>query len=81
MSAAWNISRYPLYAYNIALMSIDAGDVRHAKILLQTYLAKYQKVQNTPYLMLLNDQITHDMLEDYAKSARSRLTAIESGAP
>jgi hypothetical protein len=78
LSAAWNISRYPFFAYNMAMLSIGAGDVKHARTLLQTYLAEYQKVLTSPTLMLVNPEITKDDLENAAKSARLKLAAIQS---
>jgi hypothetical protein len=78
MSAAWNISKYPIFAYNMALLSIEAGDVKQARTLLQTYLAEYQKVLTSNTLRLVNPDITRDELEDLAKSVRSKLAAIQS---
>jgi hypothetical protein len=77
MSAAWNISRYPIFAYNMASWSIEAADERHAKTLLETYLAEYRKVLTTPALRLVNPEITEDELEDLAKSARAWLATIQ----
>jgi hypothetical protein len=78
MSAAWNISKYPIFAYNMALLSIGAADERHAKTLLETYLAEYRKVLTNPALMFVNPEITEDDLEDIAKSARARLATMQS---
>jgi hypothetical protein len=78
MSAAWNLSKYPVFAFNVAVLSMAVGDLKHAQTLLETFLAKYQSVLTTPTLRLVNPDITAGQLEDYAKSARARLAKIKS---
>jgi hypothetical protein len=78
MSTAWNLSRYPVFAFNVAVLSTEAGDLKNARTLLETYLAEYRNILTSPSLMLMNPNITLDELEDLAKSARARLTAIKS---
>lgn len=77
MSAAWNLSKYPIFAYNVALLSAEAGDLKHAQTLLETYLAEYRNVLTSPSLRLVNPDITIGELDDLAKSARARLAAIK----
>jgi hypothetical protein len=77
MNAAWNISRYPIFAYKMALLSIEVGNVKHAKKLLKTYLSEYQNVLTSATLMFVNPEITKDELENLAKSARSKLATIQ----
>jgi hypothetical protein len=80
MMAAWNLSKYPIFAYNAALLSlsVDAEDVFRARTLLQAYLAEYQKVLTSPNLKLVSPEMTERELEDIAKSARVRLAALQS---
>jgi hypothetical protein len=77
-SAAWNLSKYPIFAYNVAVLSTEAGDLKHAQTLLEIYLAEYGNVLTSPSLRLMNPEITAEELEDLAKSARARLAAIKS---
>ena len=77
--AAWNIYRHPMFAYNMASMFINSGDLNHAIIMLQTYLAEYQNVQtDNEAVMYGAPVITKEELEDMAKSARSKLAVIQS---
>jgi hypothetical protein len=78
MSAAWNLSKYPIFAYNLAVLSTEAGDLKHAQPLLEVYLAEYRNVLTSPSLRLMEPDITAEELEDLAKSARARLDAIKS---
>ena len=78
-SAAWNLSRYPVFAYNVAMLSIETGDVIHAKNLLETYLAEYRNVLTSSSLRLVNPEVTADELERLAKSARTKLAALQPG--
>jgi hypothetical protein len=78
MSAAWHISKYPIFAYNMALLSMAEGDDEHAKILLETYLAECKKVMKTPVLRLVNPEIREEKLEKLAESARAKLAMIQS---
>ena len=47
-SAAWELSRYPVFAFNMAVMSSEAGDVKGARTLFQAYLAEYRNVLTSP---------------------------------
>lgn len=75
---AWNLSRYPVFAYNKALFLIAAGDFRSAKTLLETYLAEYRKVLTNPLLTVVNPEMTEEKLEKLAGSARAKIIALES---
>lgn len=77
VGAAWNISKHPIFAFNAALLSFNAGDTMRAKSLLQDYLAAYQGVLKNSALMLASPEISSEDLETLAVSARSRLAAIE----
>lgn len=78
MSAAWNLSKYPVFAYNVAVLSMEAGDLKHAQTLIEIYLAEYRNVLTSTSLRLMNPDITVGELEDLAISARARLAAIKS---
>jgi hypothetical protein len=78
MSIAWNLSEYPIFAYNLAVLSTGAKDLKHAQILLETYLTEYRNVITNPIFRIMNPHITEGELEDLAKSARARLAAIKS---
>ncbi|MGA2966439.1 MAG: hypothetical protein ABSD64_09515 [Terriglobales bacterium] len=77
VGAAWDISRHPIFAFNAAMLSFNAGDIMRAKSLLQDYLAAYQGVLKSPALMLAYPEISSEDLEALAVSARSRLAGIE----
>jgi len=77
IGAAWNISNYPVFAYNAALLSLNEGDAARAKNLLRSYLAEYQKVLKSATMILINPEITEQELNDLAESARARLIALE----
>lgn len=79
MSAAWNTSKYPVFAYNAAILSSESGDHKHARALLETYLAEYQQVPKNTSLMLVNPNMTIEELEEMATSARERLTCYVTG--
>lgn len=74
--AAWNLSRYPIFAYNAALLSQDIGDILRARTLFLTYLAEYRNALANPLLALVNPEVTPDELEQVARSARAKLATI-----
>ena len=80
METAWSLSKYPVFAFNAALLSlsVNPADVTHARTLLQTYLAEYQNVLAKPVLMLVNPEFTATQLEDVAMFAREELAALQS---
>ena len=67
------LSGYPVFAFNLAVMSSEAGDVNGARILFQTYLAEYRNVLTSPTMRLVNPNVTAEELETLARSARARL--------
>ena len=74
-SAAWKLSRYPVFAFNLAVMSFEAGDVKGARTLFQTYLAEYRNVLTSPSMRLINPNITAEELETLARSARANVSS------
>lgn len=75
--AAWDISRYPVFAYNSAGLYADLGDLSQAKRMLQVFLAEYRSILGSPSFMLGNSSITINELEEMASSARTRLLAMQ----
>ena len=76
MQAAWNLSRYPVFAFHAALLACDAGDNRCASLLLQGYLAGYREVPTSPALMLVYPRTSAGELESMACSARAKLATL-----
>jgi hypothetical protein len=76
MGAAWNISKYPVFAFNAALLCLGAGDHDRARHLFNAFLAEYQNVLSNDSMMLANPGITADRLESIASSVRDRLATI-----
>jgi hypothetical protein len=78
VSAAYNLSQHPFFAYNLAMLSAEAGDLKHAQTLLETFLAQHQNMLTSPLLKLVNPDITTKELENMVKSARVTLASIKS---
>jgi len=53
-----------LNAEYMGILSLAEGDDEHAKVLLETYLAEYQKVLKTPLLTMVNPAVTKVELEN-----------------
>jgi len=47
MGAAWNISKYPVFAFNAALLCLSCSDLSRARSLFEDYLFTYQNVLRT----------------------------------
>jgi tetratricopeptide (TPR) repeat protein len=77
-STAYNLSQHPFFAYNVAMLSVAAGDLKSALTLLQTFLAHYQDMLTNARMRLVSPEITAEELEDMAKSARAKLAWIKS---
>lgn len=78
VSTAYSLSQHPFFAYNVAILSAEAGDLKRAQTLLETFLAQHQNMLTSPLLKLVNPDITTGELEDMAKSARATLASIRS---
>lgn len=77
VGAAWNISKYPVFAFNAALLSFNEGDIRRARNLLQSYLDHYDGILSSETMKLIDPTVTQQQLEILANSARSRLAEIK----
>lgn len=77
-STAYNLSQHPFFAYNVAMLSVAAGDLKRAQTLLETFLAHHQDMLTSPRMRLVSPDITAEELEDMAKSARAKLAWIKS---
>ncbi len=78
--AAWETSRYPIYANNAALLCIAAGDNSRAKELLLAFVDQYKaSLRNSVFKMVMGDGIPPQVLENVAVSARKRISAIDEG--
>jgi hypothetical protein len=75
-NAAWTLSRYPVFAFNVGILAMAAGDTSRGKNCLQTYLDEYPKVLTTPSLRLVAPEVTEEELERLAKIARSKLGTL-----
>jgi tetratricopeptide (TPR) repeat protein len=78
LSNAYNLSQHPFFAYNVAMLSAEAGDLKRAQTLLEIFLAHHQNMLTSPLLKLANPDITTGELEDMVKSARATLASIKS---
>jgi len=78
VSSAWNISQHPFFAYNLAMLWVDAGDLKGAQPLLETFLAQHQDMLTSPLLKLVTPDMTEGEVENMAKSARATLASIKS---
>jgi hypothetical protein len=77
-STAYNLSRHPFFAYNVAMLSVAAGDLKRAQTLLETFLTHHQDMLTSPRMRLISPDITAEELEDMVKSARAKLVWIKS---
>jgi len=75
-NAAWRLSKYPVFAFNAAVlhMALDQGDA--ARPLLYSYLAEYKNIHSNSVWEFIDPAITSEQLDKLADSARVRLTAI-----
>jgi TolA-binding protein len=79
-STAWNVSKFPVFVFNMALLAFLAEDYEHARTLFQTYLSEYRTVLTSPKwntLNLVGTEWTEEELEKLAESARAKITAID----
>lgn len=74
--AAWKLSRYPVFAFNTAVLHMALEQEEAAKPLLYSYLAEYKNIHSNSVWQFINPAITSEQLEKLADSARVRLTAI-----
>ena len=74
--AAWHLSKYPVFAFNAGILSIEMGDVADGRSLLEAYLDGYPEVLTSPALRLVNPEVTTDELESLAERAKARLAAL-----
>jgi hypothetical protein len=80
MNPAWEVSHYPLFANNAALLSIATGEIDRVKNLLESFLNEYKNVlKNEVFVAIIGRAVTPATLENLAMSARKRLLAIEAG--
>jgi hypothetical protein len=79
MTAAWNISRYPIFANNAALLAIANGETQRAKGLLEDYLSSYKSALANQMFTLIDPNQSAEELERLARSAELRLAAINAG--
>jgi hypothetical protein len=74
--AAWNISKYPVFAFNTALLSFNEGDIRRAGNLLQKYLDCYKDIPKSATMRLVDPTITIEQLEALAETALAQIKAL-----
>jgi hypothetical protein len=77
-SMGWMLSKYPVFAYNMAWFSIETGDLARAKSLFKAYLNGYFQILTDPVLKLISPEMTKESLEKMAESARTNIQAIEA---
>lgn len=75
-TAAWNISKYPSFAYNAGVLASEEGESARGKQFLQTYLDEYPEVLTNPILRLVEPTVTADELEHRAEAARAKLAKL-----
>jgi hypothetical protein len=78
MTAAWKLSKYPVFAFNAGILSANLGDVAAAQTWLQTYLSEYHHAEISPLLKSSETNISPDELEELAIAARKRLADMTS---
>jgi hypothetical protein len=80
-STAWNVSKFPVFAFNTGLFAFLAEDYERARTLLQTYLSEYRKILTDPkwntFWKSTGVEWTEDELEKLAESARAKIAAID----
>jgi HAMP domain-containing protein len=76
---AWNLSKYPVFAYNAAVLRRESGDLIQAAQLFHAYLETYPGLMKSYTLMLVNPEVTANELEEMARVARARLSAMKDG--
>ena len=75
MEAAWNLSKYPLFAVHTALLKAQAGHLAQAKGLLENYLAEYRNVRSAT-MNSVYPFISESQLESVTRSAGVTHAAI-----
>lgn len=75
-NAAWLLSKYPVFAYNAGILSIEVGDIDRGKQYLKTYLDEYSSILTSRLFELVAPEVTPDELERLAESARHKLAAL-----
>jgi hypothetical protein len=75
-NAAWTLSRYPLFAFNAGLHSIQIGEIDRGKQFLNLFLDTYKSITTTPTFRLVDPDVNTDQLEDLAQKARSKLDEL-----
>lgn len=75
--SAWNLSRYPIFGVQLALLLLTIGDVDGAKLLLESYLVEYPTSRQNSFL-IVNPFITDTQLQYLSARVRERLAAIET---
>lgn len=76
-NAAWILSRYPVFAYNAGMLSIEAGDTDRGKQFLKTYLDEYSRILTSSSFKLVAPEVTSEELEHLAERARNELAALQ----
>jgi hypothetical protein len=75
-NAAWILSKYPVFAYNAGILSIEAGDTDRGKQFLKTYLDEYSSILTSRIFELVAPEVTPDELERLAETARYKLASL-----
>jgi hypothetical protein len=75
MKFAWALSKYPIFAWNAAVLSLETEDLSDVRALLQAYLDEYPRVLFSPTFARINPELTLDKLEHFANSARRLVAA------
>jgi len=75
MEAAWNLSRYPLFAVHTALLKARFGQLAEARSMLENYLAEYRNVRSAT-MNFVYPFISENQLESVARSARETRATI-----
>ena len=76
-NAAWILSKYPVFAFNAGILSIEVGDTDRGRQFLKTYLDEYSNILTTRIFELVAPEVTPDELERLAETARYKLAALQ----
>jgi len=76
-NAAWILSKYPVFAFNAGILSIEIGDTDRGRRFLRTYLDEYSNILTTRIFELVAPEVTSDELERLAETARYKLAALQ----
>ena len=76
MESAWNVCRYPVFAWNAALLAIELQESTILERFLHSYLAEYPTALSNQLFTLIDPELSREKLDDYAASARAILSSL-----